>query len=81
LTLERLSGLDTHPTITLMPRFGGAFLVDRRLSQAAPNGHLIQVRCTKWGGRRCLATFACRAACAKGGMLGAVDRAAVSTQR
>jgi len=28
LTLERLSGLDTHPITTLMPRFGGAFLVD-----------------------------------------------------
>src|SRR5262249_13849293 len=39
LTLERLSGLDAHPITTLMPRFGGAFLVDRRLSQAAPNGH------------------------------------------
>jgi hypothetical protein len=25
LTLERLSGLDTHPISTLMPRFGGAF--------------------------------------------------------
>jgi hypothetical protein len=24
LTLERLSGLDTHPITTLMPRFGGA---------------------------------------------------------
>jgi hypothetical protein len=28
LTLERLSGLDAHPITTLMPRFGGAFLVD-----------------------------------------------------
>jgi len=31
--------------------------------------------------RRCLVAFACRAACAKGGMLGAVDRAGAEDDR